>query len=59
MFRSIRWRLVASHVLLTLLTVSAAGLLGLWGVTYYARQQEARYLTNTAQAIATRAEPLL
>jgi signal transduction histidine kinase len=59
MFRSIRWRLVASHVLLTLLTVSAAGLLGLWGVRYYARGQETRYLTNTAQSIAQRAEPLM
>ena len=50
MFRSIRWRLVASHVFLTLLTVSAAGLLGLWGVRYYAQRQETRYLTSTARA---------
>ena len=59
MLRSIRWRLVASHVLLTLLTVGVAGLLGLWGIRYTAQQQEIQYLTNTARAIAQRAEPLI
>lgn len=59
MFRSIRWRLVASHVFLTLLVVGLAGLMGLWGVRHYAHQRETEYLTVTANSIAQRALPLM
>jgi signal transduction histidine kinase len=59
MFRSIRWRLVASYVLITLLTVSLVGVLTLSLVRRYVRQQETAYLTANAQAIARRAVPLM
>ncbi len=59
MFRSIRWRLVASYVLITLLTVSLVGVLTLSLVRRYVRQQEMAYLTANAQAIARRALPLM
>ena len=59
MFRSIRWRLVASYVLITLLTVSLVGVLTLSLVKRYVRQQETAYLTANAQAIARRAVPLM
>lgn len=59
MFRSIRWRLVASYVLITLLTVSLVGVLTLSLVRRYVRQQETAYLTANAQAIARRALPLM
>jgi signal transduction histidine kinase len=59
MFRSIRWRLVASYVLITLLTVSLVGVLTLSLVRRYVRQQETAYLTANAQAIARQALPLM
>ncbi len=59
MFRSIRWRLVASYVLITLLTVSLVGVLTLSLVRRYVWQQETAYLTANAQAIARRAVPLM
>ena len=40
MFRSIRWRLVLSYVLLTLLTVGVVGVLALSLVKRYVGQQE-------------------
>jgi hypothetical protein len=59
MLCSIRWRLVTSYVLLTLVTVSAVGLLAQWAVRGYAQQQETRYLTANAEAIARQALPFL
>lgn len=59
MFRSIRRRLVASYVLLTLLTVSLVGLLAPSLVQRYAARQEEAYLTANAQAVALQALPLM
>lgn len=59
MFHSIRWRLVASYVLLTLITVVALGSIALWATRKYAQQQEAQYLSANAKAIAQQALPLL
>jgi signal transduction histidine kinase len=55
MFRSIRWRLVASYVLITLLTVSLVGVLTLSLVRRDIRQQETAHLEANAQAIASKA----
>jgi hypothetical protein len=59
MFRSIRWRLVASYVLLTLLTVSLVGVLALSLIKRYVEQQEQEYLTANADAVARQALPLM
>jgi len=59
MFRSIRWRLVASYVLLTLLTVSLVGVLALSLIKRYVREQEQSYLAENAQAVAEQALPLM
>jgi len=59
MFRSIRWRLVASYVLLTLLTVTLVGVLALSLIERYLEQQERDYLTANAEAVARQAQPLL
>ncbi|MFB0536495.1 MAG: ATP-binding protein [Anaerolineae bacterium] len=59
MFRSIRWRLVLSYVLLTLLTVSLVGVLALSLVKRYVRQQEVEHLTTNAEAVARQAAPLM
>jgi len=59
MFRSIRWRLVLSYVLLTVLTVSLVGVLGLSLVRRYIGQQQAEYLTANAEAVARQAESLM
>lgn len=59
MFRSIRWRLIASYVLLTLLTVSAVGVLALSLIERYVEQQEQDYLTANAEAVARQALPLV
>jgi signal transduction histidine kinase len=59
MFRSIRWRLVASYVLLTLLTVSAVGVLALSLIERYVEQQEQDYLMANAEAVARQALPLM
>jgi len=59
MFRSIRWRLVASYVLLTLLTVSLVGVLALSLIKRYVEQQERDYLTANAEAVAHQASPLM
>ena len=48
MFRSIRWRLVASTVFLTLLTVSLVGVLALSLIKRYVEQQEQDYLVANA-----------
>ena len=59
MFRSIRWRLVTSYVLLTLLTVSLVGVLALSLIKRYVEQQERDYLTANAEAVARQALPLM
>jgi signal transduction histidine kinase len=59
MLRSIRWRLVASYVLLTLLTVSLVGVLALSLIRRYVEQQELDYLTANAEAVASQALSLI
>jgi signal transduction histidine kinase len=59
MFRSIRWRLVASSIFLTLLTISLAGLLAFWAIIQYAQSRESSYLSANAEAIAQQAQPLM
>jgi hypothetical protein len=59
MFRSIRWRLVASYALITLLTVCLVGVLTLSLVRRDIRKQETNQLTANAQAIARQALPLM
>ena len=59
MFRSIRWRLVLSYVLLTLLTVGVVGVLALSLVKRYVGQQEVEQLTANAEAVARQATPLM
>lgn len=55
MFRSIRWRLVASFVLLTLLTVTLVGVLSISLLRRYVEGQERDYLTTNAEAVAQQA----
>ncbi|MGD9091791.1 MAG: HAMP domain-containing sensor histidine kinase, partial [Anaerolineales bacterium] len=59
MFRSIRWRLVASYVLLTLITVILVGLIAQWAVKTYARGQARESLIANAENIARQAQPLV
>jgi signal transduction histidine kinase len=59
MIHSIRWRLVASYVLLTLLTVTVVGLLASEIVRRNLQQQEFRELQANARAMAQQMLPLL
>ena len=59
MFRSIRWRLVLSYVLLTLLTVGVVGVLAVSLVKRYVGQQEIEHLTANAEAVAHQASSLV
>lgn len=59
MFRSIRWRLVLSYVLLTLLTVSLVGVLTLSLVKRYVEQRVVEDLTANAESVARQAVPLM
>jgi signal transduction histidine kinase len=59
MFHSIRWRLVASFVFVTLLTVSLIGVLALSLIRQQVASQEAEYLRANAEAIARQAAPLM
>ena len=59
MFHSIRWRLVTSYVLLTLLAVGLVGVLALSLIRRYVEQQEHDYLTANAEAVARQALPLM
>lgn len=59
MFRSIRWRLIASYVLLTVLTVSVVGVLSIEIMRRYVQRQEAEDLRANAQAVAQQALPLM
>jgi signal transduction histidine kinase len=58
-FRSIRWRLVASYVLLTLITVILVGLIAQWAVKTYARTQARESLAANAENIARQVQPLM
>lgn len=59
MFRSIRWRLVASYTLMTILAVTLVGVLALFLIERYLLRQEHDYLTLNATAVAQQLEPLL
>jgi signal transduction histidine kinase len=58
-FGSIRWRLVLSTTLLTLLTVGVMGGLSLSLVKRYVDRQEIEHLTQNAEAVARQAAPLM
>jgi signal transduction histidine kinase len=58
-FFSIRWRLVLSYVLLTVLTVSIVGAVALTLVQQNLEQRERDYLTANAKAVARQALPLM
>jgi signal transduction histidine kinase len=59
MFRSIRWRLVLSYVLLVLLTLGVVGAVILRLVESYAQRQEQEHLASNAQAVARQARGLI
>jgi signal transduction histidine kinase len=58
-FHSIRWRLVASYVLLTLLSVTIVGVLATEIVRRYTQQQEVKELKANAQSLAKQLMPLM
>jgi signal transduction histidine kinase len=58
-FHSIRWRLVASYVLLSLLTVSIVGVLATEIVRRYIQEQEVEKLQANAQSLAQQLLPLM
>ncbi len=57
--RSIRWRLVASYMLLTVLAVGLVAALALSLIRRHIEQQELNYLTANAQAVARQAAALM
>ncbi len=57
MFHSIRWRLVASYIVLVLVTVGVVGLLAIEIVRQYAYQREVAELQANADVIAHQAWP--
>lgn len=59
MFHSIRWRLVASYVLLTLLSVTIVGVLTSEIVRSFTQQQEVKELRANAQNLAQQLLPLM
>lgn len=59
MVRSIRWRLVTSYVLLSLLAVGVTGVVATSLVDHYVSQREVSNLTANAEAVARRAAPLM
>jgi len=59
MFRTIRWRLVLSYVLLTLLTVGLVGVLTLSLVKQFVEQRVIEDLTANAESVAHQAAPLM
>jgi signal transduction histidine kinase len=59
MFRSIRWRLVLSYVLLVLLTLGVVGAVILRLVEGYVERQEQEHLASNAQAVARQAQGLI
>lgn len=59
MFRSIRWRLVASYVLLTLISVSVVGMLATEIVRRSVQEQEINDLQANADSLAQQLFPLM
>lgn len=59
MFHSIRWRLVASYVILSLLTVSIVGVLATEIVRRYIHEQEVEKLRANAHSLAQELQPLM
>lgn len=59
MFRSIRWRLVLSYVILIALTLGVVESVVLRLVEDYVEQQEVEYLAANAQAVADQAQVLI
>jgi signal transduction histidine kinase len=59
MFRSIRWRLVASYTLMTILSVTLVGVLALFLIERYLVRQERDYLAMGATTVAQQIEPML
>ena len=59
MFHSIRWRLVASYVLLTLLSVTIVGVLASEIVRNVTQEQEVKELRANAQTLAQQLLPLM
>ncbi len=59
MFRSIRWRLIFSFILVALLAVGAVGLLVLEIVAHQVKEQQIAYMHSSAQAIAQEASALM
>ncbi len=59
MARSIRWRLIVSYVLLTVLAVSVVGVLAVSLVQQHVERQEHDYLHTNVEAIAQQAQALL
>lgn len=59
MFRSIRWRLVLSYVILTLITISVVGVLTLEIIEQHALRQERENLQSNARGLAQQALPLM
>jgi signal transduction histidine kinase len=59
LFQSIRWRLVASYVLLAFLSISIVGVLASEIMQRYMRQQEVRELRANAESIAQQLAPLM
>ncbi len=59
MFHSIRWRLIASFTLLTLLTVILLGVMSLTLMRRTLEQQVSDYLKANAEAVARQSEALL
>ncbi|MDY7042288.1 MAG: hypothetical protein SVX38_15645, partial [Chloroflexota bacterium] len=59
MLRSIRWRLIASYTMLTLVAMLALGAVSLHRLDNYFAHQEREYLTENAQTIALSAAAIL
>lgn len=59
LFRTIRWRLVASYALLTFLSVSIVGVLATEIMQRYIREQEIRELKANAESLARQLQPLM
>jgi signal transduction histidine kinase len=59
MFRSIRWKLVFSYVILAVVAVSLVGLIALEIVRRYTKQQQLNQLQANARSVAYQAGPLM
>ncbi len=59
LFTSIRWRLMTSYVLITLLTAILVGMLATAIIRRYTDRRERAYLTENAEAVAQQALPLV